>query len=168
MCWLRWQTINSNIVQLAINFINDTFSGLLSVVVTGPGKTGLIYTKYTSLYYGMYLLCCMCYPESVNFMEFLMEFCIYDDLLDTIQITDKKLLYFKLSKSGQIFRVDKTCFPRPGHNLICNKRPQRVANTISNQNYFHSYSFIGWGVARYLANYTYTKLKDIYLATVPS
>ena len=38
--------------------------------------------------------------------------------LDTIWITDKKLLHFKLSKSGQILCVDKTSFPRPGH--ICN------------------------------------------------
>ena len=83
--------------------------------VTGPGKTGLIYTKYTCLYYGMYLLFCMCYPNSVYFIELLMEFCIYDDILDVIQVTDKKLLHFKLSKSGQILSVDKTCFPRPGH-----------------------------------------------------
>ena len=83
--------------------------------MTGPGKTGLIYTKYTCLYYSTYLLFCKCYPKSVNFIEFLMEFCICDYILDTIQITDKKLLPFKLSKSGQILRVDKTCFPRPGH-----------------------------------------------------
>ena len=86
--------------------------------MTGPGKTGLIFTKYTCLYYGMYLLFYMCYSGSVNFIEFLMDFCIYDDILDTIQITDKKLLHFKLSKSGQILRVDKTCFPRPGHIYI--------------------------------------------------
>ena len=70
--------------------------------VTGPGKTGLIYTKYTCLYYGKYLLFCMCYPQSVNCIEFFMDYCIYDDILDTIQITDKKLLHFKLSKSGHI------------------------------------------------------------------
>ena len=63
----------------------------------------------------MYLLFRMCYPESVDFIEFLMDFCIYDDILDMIQITDKKLLHFKLSKSGKILHVDKTCFPRPGH-----------------------------------------------------
>ena len=58
----------------------------------------------------------MCYPQSVNFMEFLMNIYIHDDILDTIQIIDKKLLHFKLSKSGQIIRVDKTYFPKPGHN----------------------------------------------------
>ena len=66
------------------------------VYVTGPGKTGLIYTKYTCLYYGTYLLFCMSYPDSVNFIEFLMNFCIYDDIFDMIQVTDKKLLHFKL------------------------------------------------------------------------
>ena len=57
----------------------------------------------------------MRYPKSVNFTEFLMDFCIYDDILDTIQIINKKLLHFKLLKSDQTLRVDKTCFPRPGH-----------------------------------------------------
>ena len=88
------------------------------IFVTEPGKTGLIYTKYTCLYYGKYLLFCMCYPNSFNFIEFLMDWCIYDDILDTIQIIDKKLLHVKLSKSGQILYVDKTCFPRPGHILL--------------------------------------------------
>ena len=61
----------------------------------------------------------MCYPKSVSFIEFLMDFCTYGhgDIVDTIWITDKKLLHFKLSKSGQILRVDKTGFPRPDH--IC-------------------------------------------------
>ena len=59
--------------------------------MTGPGKTGLIYTKYTCLYYGIYLLFCMYYPNSVSCIEFLMDFCIYDDILDTVWITDKKL-----------------------------------------------------------------------------
>ena len=44
-----------------------------------------------------------------------MDLCIYDDILDALWITDIKLLQFKLSKSGQILHVDKTCFPRPGH-----------------------------------------------------
>ena len=48
-----------------------------------------------------------------------MDLCTYDDILDAIQITNKTLLHFKLSKSGQILRVDKTCFPRPSHNYAC-------------------------------------------------
>ena len=46
-----------------------------------------------------------------------MDVCIYDDILDAIRIADKKLLHFKLSKSGQILHVDKTSFPRPDHIL---------------------------------------------------
>ena len=98
-----------------VNFRNG------SLFVTWPGKTGLIYIKYTCLWYGMYLLFCMCYPTSVNFIEFLMNFCIYNDILDTIQIIEKKLLHFKLSKSGQILHVGKTCFPRPSHICLIQK-----------------------------------------------
>ena len=46
-----------------------------------------------------------------------MDCCIYDDILDTLQVRDKKVLHFKFSKSGQILLVDKTCFPRPGHKF---------------------------------------------------
>ena len=60
----------------------------------------------------------MCYPKSVNFIEILIDCCMYDDILDMIQMTDKKLLHVKLSKSGQILLVDKTCFPRPDHTYI--------------------------------------------------
>ena len=90
----------------------------MCVCVTGPGKTGLTYTKYMCLYYGTYLQFCVYYPDSVSFIEFLMDLCKYDEILDVIQITDKKLLQFTVSKSGQILRVDKTCFPRPGHIYI--------------------------------------------------
>ena len=57
--------------------------------VIGPERIGLIYTKYTYSYYGIYLLFYMCYAKSVNFIEFLMYFDIFDDILDTILITDK-------------------------------------------------------------------------------
>ena len=60
----------------------------------------------------------MCYPKSVNFIEFLIDFCIYDDIVDTIQIIEEKLLHFKLLKLGQMLRVVKTYFPRPGHILL--------------------------------------------------
>ena len=68
----------------------------------------------------MYLLFGMCYPKSVNFIEFLMDFCICDGILDMMHITDITLLHFKLTKSGQILCVGKTCFPRPGH-ILCVK-----------------------------------------------
>ena len=54
-----------------------------------------MYTKYTCSYYDMYLLFCMYYLNSVSFIEFLMDFSIYDDILNKIRFTDKKLLYFK-------------------------------------------------------------------------
>ena len=50
-----------------------------------------------------------------------MDFCIYDDILDAILITDKNLLHFKLSKLGQIIRVDKTGFLRPSHIYVYHK-----------------------------------------------
>ena len=53
--------------------------------------------------------------KSVSFIEFLMDFCTYDDILGTIWVTDKRLLHFKLSKSGQILQVDKTGFSRLSH-----------------------------------------------------
>ena len=87
--------------------------------VTRPGKTGLIYTKCTCSYYGIYLLFCMCYPKSVSFIEFFMHFCIIIWWhFRSIQITDKELLHFNLSKSGQNLRIDKTSFPRPSHICI--------------------------------------------------
>ena len=60
----------------------------------------------------------MCYPKPASCIEFLMDFCTYDDIVDVIWITNKKLLQFKPSKSGQIFHVYKTGFPRPGHIYV--------------------------------------------------
>ena len=57
--------------------------------VIGPERIGLIYTKYTYSYYGIYLLFYMCYAKSINFIESLMDFSIFDDILDTILIIDK-------------------------------------------------------------------------------
>ena len=65
-------------------------------------------------------------------IEFLMDFCTYDDILDTIRITDKKLLHFKLSKSSQILRVDKTGYPRLGHICSYCMAPYFVVETFHN------------------------------------
>ena len=92
--------------------------------VTGPEKTGLIYTKYTDSFCGTYLIFCMWYAKSVSCIGFLMECCIYDEIVATILITDKKLLHFEPIKLGQILCVDKTCFLRPGH--ICSYSSIRV------------------------------------------
>ena len=66
--------------------------------------TKIIYYKNLSLY--------------GSFIEFLMDFCTYDDILDVIWITNKMLLHFKFSKSGQILHVHKTSFPRSSHKYI--------------------------------------------------
>ena len=63
-----------------------------------------------------FISCFVCAIQNLSFIEFHMDFCIYDDILNTITIAGKKLLHFKLSKSDQILHVDKTGFPRPGHN----------------------------------------------------
>ena len=81
--------------------------------VTRPGKTGLIYTKYMCSYYGTYLLFCICYPNSVSFIEFLMDFSKYDDILHAIHNTD-----LKLSKSGHILLIDRLVFPGTVTNLV--------------------------------------------------
>ena len=91
-----------------------------------PGKTGLIYTKYMCSYYGMYVQFCVCYAHSVSFIEFLMDFCICDDIFNLIWITDKMLLHFKLSKSGQTLCVDKTCFPGPVTYVSNNNNPYKL------------------------------------------
>ena len=44
-----------------------------------------------------YLLFCMCYAKVFSFIEFIMNFCIYDDILYAIQITNK-VITLKLSK----------------------------------------------------------------------
>ena len=52
----------------------------MTVYVTGPEKTGLIYTKYTHPYYGIYLFFCVCYLNSVSFIEILRIVCIYGEI----------------------------------------------------------------------------------------
>ena len=54
----------------------------LEPFVTGPEKTGLIYTKYIYSYYGAYLFFCARYAISVNCIEFLKILCIYDEIRD--------------------------------------------------------------------------------------
>ena len=79
----------------------------------------------------------MYYPKSVSFIDFLMDLCMYDDILDAVWITDKKLLHFKLSKSGQILCIDKTCFPWPGHICIKKTFKYNYMNIINIYIHFH-------------------------------
>ena len=79
--------------------------------MTGTRKQ-VLFTQNTLVHIvATYLLFCTCYLTFVSFSEFLMDFCIYDDILDTIQITGERLIHFKFSKSGKFFHVDTTSFP---------------------------------------------------------
>ena len=53
------------------------YSKTVKEFLTGPEKTGLIYTKYSYLYIHImvpiFYYVAMCYTKSVNFIEFLME-----------------------------------------------------------------------------------------------
>ena len=89
------------------------------IYVTGPEKTGLIYTKYTYSKYGTYLFFCVCYPISVSCIEFLRILCIYDEVCVKMVCCQVEILHLKDWNLSQILRVDKTCFLRPSH--ICNR-----------------------------------------------
>ena len=87
----------------------------VAIYVTGPEKTGLIYTKYTYSYYGAYLFFRVCYPNSVSFIEILRIVCLYQEMCVKMLCCQDEILHFKNQHLGQILRVDKTCFLRPGH-----------------------------------------------------
>ena len=52
--------------------------------VTKSAKTGLICTKYTHLFYHIYLFFCVGYTIFVSFIEFLRNFCVYDETFDKV------------------------------------------------------------------------------------
>ena len=66
-----------------------------TVYVTGPEKTGLIYTKYTHPYYGIYLFICVCYLHSVSFIEILRIVSIYGEIFVKIVCWQNELLHFE-------------------------------------------------------------------------
>ena len=88
MSFLCWTVIYGANFQPCGNGMTTGTSGIADTTacsvtyVTGPGKTGLIYTEYTCLYYATFLLFCMCFPKFVSFVEFLMDLSIYDNILD--------------------------------------------------------------------------------------
>ena len=63
--------------------------------MTGPEKTGLIYTKYTYLYYCISLIFHICYTEPVSVMEFPMECYVHIAIVNCMLIKDKS--YFILN-----------------------------------------------------------------------
>ena len=87
------------------------------IFVIEPGKQ-ILSTQNTLVYIMACIFCSVCAIQNLLILLNSSWISAYDEILDTIQITDKKLLHFKLSKSGQILHVDKTCFPRPSHILL--------------------------------------------------
>ena len=83
--------------------------------MTGPEKTGLIYTKYTRSHFDAYLFFCVCYSISVSCIAFLRNLCIYDEICAEMLCCHDEILHLKDRNLGQILHVDKTCFLRPGH-----------------------------------------------------
>ena len=86
-----------------------------SSFVTQSDKTSLIARKYTRVYNGIYLLLCVCYSNSVSFIELLRIFCIHGEVCAKILCLEKDLLNLKDSKLTQKFYGNKTGFVRPGH-----------------------------------------------------
>ena len=85
----------------------------------------------------------MCYAKSVNFIEFLMDFGISDDILVTVLIMDKKLLHFKLSQLSQILCVN-TGFSQARHKYrFITLRSQFLSTAILIVRYVATEHFVG-------------------------
>ena len=65
----------------------------------------------------IYLLFCVCYSNSVSFIELLRRFCLYGEACAKLLCSEKELLNLKDSKLTQNFCGNKTGFVRPGHIL---------------------------------------------------
>ena len=63
-------------------------------------KTGLICTKYTYLFYHIYLFFCVGYTISVSFIEFLRNFHVYDEIFDKVLLImlGKRVIKFERLK----------------------------------------------------------------------
>ena len=56
-----------------------------------------------------HISCSVCAMQKfIDFIECLMDFCIYNDIWDTIITTDKKLLHFEVTNWGQILCGNNT------------------------------------------------------------
>ena len=66
------------------------------VYVTRHEKNGLMYTKYTFLYYGTYLLYCLRYLNSVNSIRFPIECCINGEHFIRLLFLSAKLFKFEI------------------------------------------------------------------------
>ena len=82
--------------------------------MTGPEKTGLIYTKYTYSYYGAYLFS----VHAIHILLVLLNFTHIIIMKFVLKCYQDEILHFKDQNLGQNLHVDKTCFLRPGHIRI--------------------------------------------------
>ena len=106
--------IHASVQQLHI--YTCTFIASSSFIyVTQSDKTSLIAQKYTHMDNDIYLLFCVCYSNSVSFIELLRIFCIYDEVCAKIWCSEKDILNLKDSKLTQNFYGNKTGFVRLGH-----------------------------------------------------
>ena len=80
----------------------------VAIYVTRSDKTSLIARKYTHVYNYIYLLFCVCYSNSVSFIELLRSFCIHGEACAKILCSEKELLNLKDSKLTQNFYGNKT------------------------------------------------------------
>ena len=74
-------TVFNDLLYISVGrSFESLWSLLFSIYVTGPEKTGLIYTKYTYSYYGAYLFFRVCYPNSISFIEILRILRLYQEI----------------------------------------------------------------------------------------
>ena len=83
--------------------------------MTQSDKTSLIARKYTHVYNYIYLLFCICYSNSVSFIELRRIFCIHGKACAKILCSEKELLNLKDLRLSQNFYGNKTGFVRLGH-----------------------------------------------------
>ena len=75
----------------------------IRIYVTRSDKTSLIARKHTHPYNGIYLLFCVCYSNSVSFVELLRIYCIHGEVCAKVLRSGKELLILKDSKLTQNF-----------------------------------------------------------------
>ena len=94
--------------------------------VTRHEKKGLMYTKYTSLYYATELVYCLRYLSSVNFIKLPMKCCINGRNFIRLLRVSIKFFKFKIQKCDQILCAHKPYFLMPGHKLCRHNRRRPI------------------------------------------
>ena len=96
-------TLHESYLEMMIKLLSK--ESMYIIICDWSWKNQVPSTKNTLICIMTPIFCsvAMCYPKSVSFIEFLMDFYTYGDIFNTIWITDKKLLHFKLSTSDKNF-----------------------------------------------------------------